>query len=58
MAWSVRIGSPDHDDECEGKFYSGFNLRRNDAQRSATRESVASGSAVTGSYLAMNAAAT
>src|SRR6516164_6803854 len=37
---------------------SGFSFRRNEAQRSATRESVASGSAVTGAYLAMNAAAT
>src|SRR6516164_2929256 len=37
---------------------SGFSFRRNEAQRSATRESVASGSVLTGSYLAMNAAAT
>jgi len=39
-------------------FISGFNLRRNEAQRLATRQSVTSGSALTGSYLAMNAAAT
>ena len=37
---------------------SGFSFRRNEAQRSATRESVASGSVLTGPYLAMNAAAT
>jgi uncharacterized hydrophobic protein (TIGR00271 family) len=37
---------------------SGFDLRRDEAQRSATRESVACGSALTGAYLAMNAAAT
>jgi uncharacterized hydrophobic protein (TIGR00271 family) len=37
---------------------SGFHLRRSEAQRSAARESVASGSALTGPYLAMNAAAT
>jgi uncharacterized hydrophobic protein (TIGR00271 family) len=37
---------------------SGFHLRRSEAQRSAARESVTSGSALTGSYLAMNAAAT
>jgi uncharacterized hydrophobic protein (TIGR00271 family) len=39
-------------------FISGFSLRRNEAQRLATRQSVTSGSALTGSYLAMNAAAT
>jgi uncharacterized hydrophobic protein (TIGR00271 family) len=37
---------------------SGFGMRRTEAQRSATREVVASGSALTGSFLAMNAAAT
>src|SRR6516164_2579158 len=37
---------------------SGFHLRRSEAQRSAARQSVTSGSALTGSYLAMNAAAT
>src|SRR5215468_4640496 len=41
-----------------GSFVSGFDFRRNEAQRSATHELVASGSALTGSYLAMNAAAT
>jgi uncharacterized hydrophobic protein (TIGR00271 family) len=39
-------------------FVSGFDFRRDDAQRSATRELVASGSVLSGSYLAMNAAAT
>src|SRR5215469_2178894 len=39
-------------------FVSRFDFRRNEAQRSATHELVASGSALTGSYLAMNAAAT
>src|SRR5262245_60178735 len=39
-------------------FVSGFDFRRDEAQRSATRESVDSGSALTGSYLAMNATAT
>jgi uncharacterized hydrophobic protein (TIGR00271 family) len=39
-------------------FISGFGIRRNEAQRSATRNLVASGSALTGPYLAMNAAAT
>jgi uncharacterized hydrophobic protein (TIGR00271 family) len=39
-------------------FFSGVNLRRNEAERTATRQSVTSGSALTGSYLAMNAAAT
>src|SRR5215472_1460955 len=39
-------------------FISGFDFRRDEAQRSATRELVASGSALSGSYLAMNAAAT
>jgi len=37
---------------------SGFHLRRSEAQRLAARGSVTSGSALTGSYLAMNAAAT
>ena len=37
---------------------SGFSFRRDEAQRSATRELVASGSGLTGPYLAMNAAAT
>ena len=37
---------------------SGFSFRRDQAQRSATRELVASGSVLTGPYLAMNAAAT
>jgi uncharacterized hydrophobic protein (TIGR00271 family) len=44
--------------DAKSGFISGFDLRRNEAQRSATRQSVASGSALTGSYLAMNAAAT
>jgi uncharacterized hydrophobic protein (TIGR00271 family) len=44
--------------DAKSGFISGFNLRRNEAQRLATRQSVASGSALTGSYLAMNAAAT
>src|SRR5215831_10405163 len=44
--------------DAKSDFISGFNLRRNEAQRSATRQSVTSGSALTGSYLAMNAAAT
>jgi len=35
-----------------------FHFRRSEAQRSATRESVNAGSGLTGSYLAMNAAAT
>src|SRR5580765_1315153 len=35
-----------------------FNFRRSESQRSATRESVKAGSGLTGSYLAMNAAAT
>src|SRR5215471_15048739 len=39
-------------------FISGFSFRRDEAQRSATRELVASGSVLTGPYLAMNAAAT
>src|SRR5215469_9075370 len=39
-------------------FVSGFDFRRSQAQRAATHELVASGSALTGSYLAMNAAAT
>src|SRR5262252_8309889 len=39
-------------------FISGFNLRRSEAERLATRQSVTSGSALTSSYLAMNAAAT
>jgi len=44
--------------DAKSGFMSGFNLRRTEAQRLATRQSVASGSALTGSYLAMNAAAT
>ena len=36
----------------------GFDFQRTEDQRSATRKLVASGSALTGSYLAMNAAAT
>ena len=39
-------------------FVSEFRFRRDEAQRSATRDLVASGSALTGPYLAMNAAAT
>ena len=39
-------------------FFSGFNLRRNEADRLTTRQSVTAGSALTDSYLAMNAAAT
>jgi uncharacterized hydrophobic protein (TIGR00271 family) len=39
-------------------LFSGFSLRKSEAERSATRESVATGSAMTASYLAMNAAAT
>ena len=39
-------------------FISGFGFRRDEARRSATRDLVASGSALTGPYLAMNAAAT
>src|SRR5215831_9113716 len=44
--------------DAKSGFISGFDLRRNEAQRSATRQSVASGSALTGSYFTMNAAAT
>lgn len=36
----------------------GVDFRRNESQRVATREAVTSGAALTGSYLAMNAAAT
>jgi len=39
-------------------FILGFDFQRTEDQRSATRKLVASGSALTGSYLAMNAAAT
>src|SRR5215831_6609569 len=39
-------------------FISGFNLRRSEAERLATRNSVTSGSALTSSYLAVNAAGT
>src|SRR5215470_13998204 len=39
-------------------FLQRFEFRGNEAQRAATREAVASGAAITGSYLAMNAAAT
>ena len=39
-------------------FVSEFGFRRDEAQRSATRDLVASGSALTGPYLAMNTAAT
>jgi uncharacterized membrane protein len=39
-------------------LFSGFDLRRSEAERSATRELVESGSALSASYLAMNAAAT
>src|SRR5215467_7893321 len=39
-------------------FISGFDFKRDDAQRLATRELVASGSILSGSHLAMNAAAT
>lgn len=44
--------------DAKSGFISGFNLRRSEAQRLATRQSVTSGSTLTGSYLAMNAAAT
>jgi len=44
--------------DAKSGLISGLNPRRNEAQRLATRQSVASGSALTGSYLAMNAAAT
>jgi len=39
-------------------FISEFHFRRDEAQRSATRELVATGSVLTGPYLAMNVAAT
>ncbi len=39
-------------------FISGFGIRRSEAQRSTTRAAVTAGSALTGSFLAMNAAAT
>jgi len=39
-------------------FSWGFDFRRNEAQRAATREAVTSGASLTGAYLAMNAAAT
>lgn len=39
-------------------FIWGFDFRRNEAQRAATREAVTSGASLTGAYLAMNAAAT
>jgi len=42
----------------KSSLISGLGFRRDEAQRSATRELVASGSALTGPYLAMNAAAT
>ena len=38
-------------------FIWGFDLRRNEVQRAATREAVASGAALTFAFLAMNAAA-
>lgn len=38
-------------------FIWGFDLRRNEVQRAATREAVASGASLTVAYLAMNAAA-
>src|SRR6516162_8649632 len=38
-------------------FLRRFEFRGNESQRSATREAVTSGAAITGSYLAMNAAA-
>jgi uncharacterized hydrophobic protein (TIGR00271 family) len=44
--------------DAKSGFVSGFNFRRNEDGRSATRELVASGAALTASYLAMNAAAT
>jgi uncharacterized hydrophobic protein (TIGR00271 family) len=39
-------------------LFSGFDLRKSEAERTATRESVVSGSVLSASYLAMNAAAT
>lgn len=39
------------------RFLWGFDLRRNEVQRAATRKAVASGAALTVAYLAMNAAA-
>src|SRR6516164_1126995 len=44
--------------DVQSVFVSRFGFGRDEAHRSATRESVASASALTGLYLAMNAAAT
>jgi uncharacterized hydrophobic protein (TIGR00271 family) len=41
----------------QSSFTWGFDFRRNEAQRAATREAVISGVALSGAYLAMNAAA-
>lgn len=42
----------------KASFLRRFEFRGNEAQRAATRETVLSGAAITGAYLAMNAAAT
>jgi uncharacterized hydrophobic protein (TIGR00271 family) len=39
-------------------FIWGFDFRRNEAERAATRDAVTSGASLTGAFLAMNAAAT